>query len=127
VETVGKFLAVAAGGALGAIARFAISNSFLAFLFNSFPLPTFFINITGSLLIGFLLTLATERIEMSENLRLFLTVGFLGAYTTFSAFEFEALSLVRAKEFLNAALYVVLSISLGFISVLAGVWLARKI
>ncbi|MDQ4123510.1 MAG: CrcB family protein [Acidobacteriota bacterium] len=63
METVGKILAVTAGGALGAVARFAISSSFLAFLFKSFPLPTFLINITGSFLIGFLFTLATEKLK----------------------------------------------------------------
>ncbi|MDQ4123509.1 MAG: CrcB family protein [Acidobacteriota bacterium] len=58
---------------------------------------------------------------MSEDLRLFLAVGFLGGYTSFSTFEFEAFALVRAKEFLNDALYVFLSVAVGFISVFAGI------
>lgn len=126
METVGKILAVAAGGALGAVARYLINNSFLAFVFHTFPLPTFLINITGSFLIGFFFALATERVEMSENLRLFLSVGFLGAYTTFSTFEFEIFSLIQARVFVSALLYAVLSLALGLSGVWFGILLARK-
>lgn len=126
METVGKFLAVALGGSLGAIARYAVNNSFLASIFVSFPFPTFFINVTGSFLIGFLLTLTTEKIEIGENLRLFLTVGFLGAYTTFSTFEFETLQLIRERQYLMSLFYLISSVAIGFVGILAGVWLARK-
>lgn len=127
METVGKFLAVALGGSLGAITRYIISNSFLAVVFVSFPFPTFFINVTGSFFIGFLFTLTTERFEIGENLRLFLTVGFLGAYTTFSTFEFEIFQLIRERQYLNGLFYAVSSVAIGFAGVLLGVWLARKI
>ena len=126
METVGKFLAVALGGSLGAIARYTINNSFLASVFVSFPFPTFFINVTGSFFIGFLLTLATERVEIGENLRLFLTVGFLGAYTTFSTFEFETFQLIRERQYLTSLFYAISSVAIGFVGVLGGVWLARK-
>jgi CrcB protein len=126
VETVGKFLAVALGGSLGAIARYTINNSFLASVFVSFPFPTFFINVTGSFFIGFLLTLATERVEIGENLRLFLTVGFLGAYTTYSTFEFETFQLIRERQYLTSLFYAISSVAIGFVGVLGGVWLARK-
>ena len=127
METVGKILAVATGGALGAVARYVINNSFLAFVSLSFPLPTFLINITGSLLIGFILTLAAEKVEIGENLKLFLSVGFLGAYTTFSTFEFETFQLIRERQSATALLYVLSSVAIGLGGVLFGVWLARKL
>ncbi|HZH35015.1 MAG TPA: fluoride efflux transporter CrcB [Pyrinomonadaceae bacterium] len=127
MEAISKILAVAAGGALGAVARYLLNNSFLNGFLAPFPAATFFINITGSFAIGFLLTLTAEKFEISENLRLAMTVGFLGAYTTFSTFEFEAFELAREKHFLTAALYVVSSFAVGFAAVLAGVWTARRI
>lgn len=127
MDTVGKYLAVAVGGALGAIARYAINNSFLVGWFQPFPFPTFFINVTGSLLIGFVFALFTQKMVVGEYWQIFLTVGFLGAYTTFSTFEFETLMLIREKKLSFAMLYVLLSVIVGFAAVLAGVWLANKI
>lgn len=126
METFSKYLAVAFGGALGAMARYLITYSFISKIFAPFPFATFFINLSGSFLIGFILTLVVERYAISDYWRLFLAVGFLGAYTTFSTFEFETLSLVRGKDFFNAALYVFLSFVAGFAAVCAGVWLAKK-
>ena len=121
-----KYLAVAFGGAFGAIFRFLL-NQILAGIFAPFPTATFLINITGSLAIGFLFALATERAFLGENLRLFLTVGFLGAYTTFSTFEFETFTLASEKKFLLAMLYVIASVLFGFLGVYCGVWVGKKI
>jgi CrcB protein len=126
VETFARILWVAAGGALGAVARYLINVSPLAGLFEKFPFPTFFINVTGSFLIGFLLVFFTDRFETGENLRLAVIVGFLGAFTTFSTFELEIFELAREKHFLTAFLYLFLSVLLGFTGVAAGVWLGRK-
>ncbi|MEP6925458.1 MAG: fluoride efflux transporter CrcB [Pyrinomonadaceae bacterium] len=126
METLFKYLAVAFGGALGAMARYLITYSFVSRFFAPFPFATFFINVSGSFLIGFILTLIVERYTISDYWRLFFAVGFLGAYTTFSTFEFETLSLVRGRDFFNAALYVFLSFVVGFLAVCAGVWLAKK-
>jgi fluoride exporter len=126
MESLTRILAIACGGALGAVARYGLNILFAKTLLP-FPFATFFINVTGSFLIGFLATLFAQRLDVNESLRLFLTVGFLGAYTTFSTFEFETFTLMREKQLPIAILYVSMSFAIGLTGVLAGVWLARKI
>ena len=127
MEMAAKILSVAVGGAFGATARYLINISPLAGLFEKFPFPTFFINVTGSFLIGFLLIIFTEKFPANENLRLAATVGFLGAFTTFSTFETEIFDLARERYFATAFLYFFLSVLIGFVGVGAGIWLAKKI
>lgn len=127
MEFFSKILAVATGGALGATARYLINVSPVAGLFEKFPFPTFLINVSGSFLIGFLLIICTEKFPVSEHFRLAITVGFIGAFTTFSAFELEIFDLVRGKYFAAAFVYFFLSVSVGFIGVSAGVWLAKNL
>lgn len=127
LETTLKILSIGIGGALGAIARHLINVSPLANLFERFPFPTFFINITGSFLIGFLLILLTDKIQVSESLRLAVIVGFLGAFTTFSTFEIEIYGLIKERFFATAFLYLLLSVVVGFVGVVAGISLARRI
>jgi fluoride exporter len=122
MENFSKILTVAIGGAFGAVARYLLYFSPLSSVFPNFPFPTFFINITGSILIGFILT----KFEANETLRLLLVSGFLGAYTTFSTFEFEAFQLTQTKQLLTAFLYVALSFAIGFIGVASGIWLAKR-
>ena len=126
MDTLTKILSVGIGGAFGATARYLINISPLANLFEKFPFPTFFINITGSFLIGFLLVLLTDKFTTNGNLRLAVLVGFLGAFTTFSTFELEIFDLVRERYFAIAFLYFSLSVLVGFAGILAGVWLAKK-
>lgn len=127
METLTRILAIAGGGAVGAVVRHLINVSPLQNLLKPFPFPTFLINITGSFLIGFLLILLTEKYETSENLRLAVTVGFLGAFTTFSTFELEIWKLVEENQYLTAFLYLFLSVATGFAGVALGIWLAKKI
>lgn len=127
METVMKISAVALGGALGAVARYLVNISPLATVFEKFPFPTFVINIVGSFFIGFVVTVFSGRIDVSENVGLALIVGFIGAFTTFSTFEMEMFSLVRDGAFLTAFLYVFLSVLVGFASVVAGVALGRSL
>lgn len=127
LETTLKILSIGIGGALGAIARYLINISPLANLFERFPFPTFFINITGSFLIGFLLIVLADKIQVSESLRLAVIVGFLGAFTTFSTFEMEIYGLLKERFFTTAFLYLLLSVVVGFAGIVAGISLAKRI
>jgi fluoride exporter len=127
METLTKYLAVAAGGALGAVFRYYLTLSGIARIATPFPTATFVINITGSFIIGFFLTLATEQMPINPHLRLAIAVGFVGAYTTFSTFEYETAKLIEGKDLLYAFLYVVLSFVIGLGAVWAGIILARQL
>lgn len=127
MEAASKILSVAIGGALGAVARYLINISPLATVFDRFPFPTFVINIIGSFLIGFLMIVFADKIEVSENLRMAIIVGFLGAFTTFSTFEMEIFGLMRERQLLIALLYLFLSVIVGFLGVMAGVALGRRV
>lgn len=126
METAAKILAVASGGALGAVVRYLINISPLQTQFEKFPFHTFFINVTGSFLIGFLLIVFTAKFQEYENLRLAVIVGFLGAYTTFSTFELEIFDLLNEREFLTAFGYFFASVFAGFAGVALGVWLGKN-
>ncbi len=126
MEALAKILSIGIGGAFGAIARYLINISPLNNVFAKFPFPTFFINILGSFLIGFFLILLTDKITVGENFRLAIIIGFLGAFTTFSTFEIEIFGLIKDRSFVSAFIYLLLSVAIGFIGVLAGIWLARK-
>jgi CrcB protein len=122
-----RYLAVAAGGALGAMTRYYLGGSVLSRTAAPFPTATFIINVTGSFIIGFFLTLATERIPINPHWRLAVAVGFVGAYTTFSTFEYETAKLIEDRDFIYAFLNVVLSFVVGFAAVWAGIFVARKV
>lgn len=126
LETLGKILFVAFGGAFGAVARYLINISPAANIFDKFPFPTFLINISGSFLIGFLLILLTDKFQPPDNVRMAIIVGFLGAFTTFSTFEMEVFGLVRERQMVMALVYLVSSVVVGFIGVLGGVAMARR-
>lgn len=127
MELVTKVAAVAAGGALGAVARYLVNISPVHAILSHFPLPTFLINISGSFLIGLLMILFTDKFEIDDNLRMAVIVGFLGAFTTFSTFEMELYGLVRDRHFAVALLYLILSVVVGFIGVVAGIEIGKRI
>lgn len=127
METVSKILSIAVGGAFGAVARYLFNVSPLQNIFQNFPFPTFVINILGSFLIGFLLIFLTDKITIADNLRFAIMIGFLGAFTTFSTFELEIWTLLKENYYFTAFLYLFLSVLVGFIGVVAGISLARKI
>ena len=127
METFTKYLAVALGGALGAMVRYYLNGSALSRVALPFPTATFVINVTGSFIIGFFLTLVTERISVNPHLRLAVVVGFVGAYTTFSTFEYETAILLRERAYLTVFLYVVMSFAVGLAAVLGGISVARQL
>lgn len=128
METLTRYLAVAAGGAVGACLRYYLgSTALLGRVAAPFPTATFVINITGSFIIGFFLTLAAERMRIDPHIRLAVAVGFVGAYTTFSTFEYETARLVEARQIGVALLNIILSVVIGYGAVWLGIAAARVI
>jgi len=113
-----KYLFIAIGGSLGSIARYWVGSTVSGRLGARFPYGTFVINITACIVIGFALTYLGRHVEFSPAWRFLIPIGFVGAYSTFSTYEWETLSTLRSGAFLLAALYAVGSLLLG----LAGVW-----
>ncbi|NTU43304.1 MAG: fluoride efflux transporter CrcB [Nitrospirales bacterium] len=122
-----EYLIIGAGGFAGAVARYILASWIGQQWGRSFPLGTLIINVSGSFLIGLLMTLFTERFMVNPQWRLLLVVGFLGAYTTFSTFEYETGRLLKDGELLFAALNVVLSVFSGFVALKIGEAIARGI
>ena len=115
------------GGFLGAISRYGVALWIGQRWGRSFPLGTFVINVSGSFFIGLLMTLFAERFMVNPQWRLMLIVGFLGAYTTFSTFEYETGALLKDSEWLIAMLNVLLSVIVGFIALKLGEVIAKSI
>ena len=120
-------LVIGIGGFVGAVARYGIAVWIGQRWGRSFPLGTFVINVSGSFLIGLLMTLMAERFTENPQWRLLLVVGFLGAYTTFSTFEYETGALLKDGEWLFAGLNVVLSVIVGFVALKLGEVIAKTI
>ena len=120
-------LLVGVGGFLGAISRYVVGLVVAHAFGSSWPYGTFIINVTGCFAISFYLTLATERLTLREGWRLFFPVGFVGAYTTFSTYEYETLKLIERGAWGSALVYVALSTLVGFAAVLAAASLARRV
>lgn len=118
-------LAVALGGALGALARFGVAHWTMQHWPKAFPLPTLIVNLLGCLLIGILYGLWLQRPELSPLLRQTLMVGFLGAFTTFSTFSLDTLRLLENGEGLLAITYILLSVCVGLLATWAGLSLTR--
>lgn len=117
--------AVATGGALGACARYELALM-LTTSPAHFPLSTFVINVSGSLVLGLLLALVIERWRPSEYVRPFAATGFLGAYTTWSTFMVDTDNLIRTGHAVVAAAYVAASLVAGLLAVYVGMTLARN-
>ena len=116
---------VGLGGFLGANARYLLGGWVSAKFGSLFPYGTFVINITGSFILGFFLAFAQDRAWVHPNWRLLFAVGFVGAYTTFSTFEYESMRLLQDGEFLLAAANLIGSVVTGAIAVLSGIALGN--
>ena len=115
-------LVIALGGALGAMARYGLSGWVQGFMTTTFPLGTLVVNVVGSFLLGFALYLLESTAPTTE-LRSFVTIGFLGAFTTFSTFSYEAVVLLQGGEWTRGGLYVGGSLLLGLMGILMGLGL----
>jgi CrcB protein len=120
-----KYLLIAVGGALGSLARYAVGSAIAGRMGTRFFYGTFLVNMTACVIIGFSLTLLGRHTEINPAWRFLVPVGFVGAYSTFSTFEWETFTAMQTGSFLMAALYVTLSVLLGLIAVWLGVLLAR--
>ncbi len=119
-----QWLAVAIGGALGAVCRYGVSYLIPNSL-NQFPYATLGVNVAGSLVIGILYVIIVERGQLPMEARNLLIIGFLGALTTFSTFSLEALVLWQNDQQIMALIYVVATLVLCLLAVSGAVWLTR--
>jgi fluoride exporter len=122
-----KYLMVGVGGFLGSVLRFWLGSFIGGRLGARFPYGTFVINVTGSFLIGMIVTVLAAKAHWSPNWRYLILIGFIGGYTTFSTFEFETLRLAQHGQMLMAILNVTLSVVVGFVGVWAGAIAGRAI
>lgn len=120
-----NYLIVGAGGFFGAIARYAVNILVVKIWPYEFPLGTFLINVSGSFIIGLFMTYAIERSSLDPAWRLLIVTGFLGAYTTFSTFEYETQRLVETGALRWALLNILASVVVGYLAVQTGTTLAR--
>ncbi len=120
-------LAVAAGGAVGALLRFWMSTAVYALVGRGFPYGTLAVNVLGSLLMGLFTVILLERLAGGAEWRAIILIGVLGAFTTFSTFSVETLSLIEEGAHLKALLNVVLSVALCLFAAALGILLARQL
>ena len=118
-------LAVAAGGALGAVSRHYVAGQILRMTGPGFPYGTMVVNIVGSLLMGLMITAFAMKFQANQELRGFLTVGLLGGFTTFSTYSLETAMLIERGDWTSAALYAFGSMAVGLVALFAGIWLGR--
>jgi CrcB protein len=120
-------LAIAAGGAVGALLRFWVSTGVYAMLGRGFPYGTLAVNVLGSLLMGYLYIVMIDRLALASEWRAFALVGLLGAFTTFSTFSIETLVLIEQADYAKAFANVLLSVLACVAAAFLGMTLARQI
>ena len=120
-----KYFLVAVGGALGSMTRYWVGSAIANRVGTKFPFGTLIINYTACMIIGFSLTVFAKRADLNPAWRFLVPVGFIGAYSTFSTYEWETRSTIRNGAFLLAALYAVSSFLLGLAAVWAGSLIAE--
>ena len=120
-------LAIAGGGAVGALLRFWVSGWVYGLLGRNFPYGTFAVNLLGSLVMGLCFTLLVERLSAGGEWRAFIMVGLLGAFTTFSTFSIETLNLIESGELAKALGNMLLSVTLCVLAAWVGVVVGRQV
>lgn len=120
------WLALGLAGSLGAIARFGVSYWMLQWFGRDFPWGTLLVNILGSFLMGFFAVYLLSKLHWSEPMRIVVLTGFLGAFTTFSAFSVDALFLIEREAWLRAIFYVTASVLFALLATRGGMVLAER-
>nr|BAT29964.1 protein CrcB homolog precursor [Aureimonas sp. AU22] len=121
------FVLVALGGALGSVARYGMAVAAGRWFGTGFPFATLFVNVTGSFAMGVLIELIARHFSTLPEVRLFLAVGVLGGYTTFSSFSLDAIALWEGGQQAVAILYILLSVVVGLAALMAGAALVRQL
>lgn len=121
------YIIIGLGAFLGANCRYLVGGWAANVLGADFPYGTLIINVSGSFVIGFFLTLISGRFVAPPNVRLFFAVGFLGAYTTFSTFSFESLTLIQSRAYVAALINLLGSVTLGLLAVALGAFVGDLI
>lgn len=116
---------IAIGGAAGALCRYWLLNLVNVFCKGHFPVATLTVNLLGSFFIGVMYVLITERLSLHPDWRHIITVGFLGAFTTFSTFSLETVNLMQNGQLLLAGLYTVSSVALCVLATWVAIYCAR--
>lgn len=119
------YLAIAFGGAAGAISRYWLSTTVETFNGSEFPLGTFLVNVLGSFLIGVFFVVLAEKLHLVDQWRPIIVVGFLGAMTTFSTFSLDALLLFEQGHYNTALFYIAASVVLCLFAAFAGMQITR--
>lgn len=126
----GKYFAVGVGGFLGSIARFWLATFVGQRMGTRFPYGTFLVNASGCFLVGLVMTILSERTHLSPTYRYLIyliPIGFIGGYTTFSTFEYEALRAIQDGQFTIGLLNIVLSVLVGFLMVWTGAIVGKAV
>ncbi len=118
-------LAIAIGGAAGAVSRHFLTASIMRLLGSGFPYGIFVVNVVGSFLMGLLVTLLATRFEVSPELRGLLAVGFLGSFTTFSTYSLDIMLMIERGEWGSAAIYAFGSLVLGVLGLIGGMMIGK--
>lgn len=121
-----QILAIAAGGALGSVLRFWMSGWVSGVFGRGFPYGTLMVNVSGSLLMGFLYVLLVDKFHASAEWRAVLLIGLLGGFTTFSSFSMETFNLIEAGEVTKALMNIVLSVTVCLAATWIGVLVGRQ-
>lgn len=120
-----NIIAIFTGGGIGAVIRYLTGLIILKYSHLSLPPATFIVNVAGSFLIGFLYIFFIEKQELNPTIKLALTVGFCGGLTTFSTFSLELFEMIKNAHFINAFLYVIISIIICVTAVITGAYIAK--
>lgn len=118
-------LAVASGGAIGAVLRYVLSSAVARWLGSGFPWGTLAVNVLGAFVMGMCIELFVRALPVTQELRAFVVVGILGALTTFSTFSLDTVFLAERGEWILAASYVVASVVLSIGALVLAMWMFR--